>query len=105
EVKLLQIDPPFSGGGAFIGVIADSQNKPAVYSWLNWVLTPEPQQMIIDTIQGYPGLDWQYMPDAVRQKFASIAKNFSFGFSAKFSNDVNQQWYEKVAGTPAPKKS
>src|SRR5579883_2286940 len=92
EVKLLQIDPPFSGGGAFIGVIADSQNKSAVYAWLNWVLTPEPQQMIIDTIQGYPGLDWQYMPDAVRQKFADIAKNFSFGFSAKFSSDMNQQW-------------
>ena len=105
EVKLLQIDPPFSGGGAFIGVVADSQHKPAVYDWLNWVLTPEPQQLIINTIQGYPGLDWKYMPEAVRQKFASIAKNFSFGFSAKFSNDMNQQWYEKVAGTPAPAKS
>lgn len=105
EVKLLQIDPPFSGGGAFIGVVADSQHKPAVYSWLNWVLTPEPQQMIINTIQGYPGLDWKYMPESVQQKFASIAKNFSFGFSAKFSNDMNQQWYEKVAGTPAPAKS
>lgn len=102
EVKLVQISPPFSGGGAFIGVIADSQRKDAVYSYLNWVLTPEPQQIIINTIQGYPGLDWKYMPPDVQAKFADIAKDFSFGFSSKFSNDMNQQWYEKVAGTPPP---
>ena len=105
EVKLLQIDPPFSGGGAFVGVIADSQHKDAVYAFLNWLLTPEPQQLIIDTIKGYPGLDWKYMPESVQKQFADIAKDFSFGFSAKFSNDMNQQWYEKVAGTPPPKKS
>ncbi len=105
EVKLIQIQPPFSGGGAFIGVVADSQHKDAVYAYLNWVLTPEPQQIIIDTIKGYPGLDWKYMPADVQAKFADIAKDFSFGFSAKFSNDMNQQWYEKVAGTPPPKKS
>jgi putative spermidine/putrescine transport system substrate-binding protein len=105
EVKLLQIDPPFSGGGAFIGVVADSPSKALAYSFLNWVLTPEPQQVIIDQINGYPGLDWQYMPPEVQQKYADVAKSYSFGFSSKFSNDMNQQWYEKVAGTPAPTKT
>jgi len=102
EVKLLQITPAFSGGGAFVGVVADSPNKAASYDYLNWVLTPEPQMMIINTIQGYPGLDWKYMPDDVQKKFADVAKDFSFGFSSKFSNDMNKQWYEKVAGTPPP---
>jgi len=105
EVKLLQITPPFSGGGAFVGVIADSVHKEASYAYLNWVLTPDPQMTIINTIQGYPGLDWKYMPADVQAKFADIAKDFSFGFSSKFSNDMNQQWYEKVAGTPPPPKS
>ncbi|HEX5415116.1 MAG TPA: extracellular solute-binding protein, partial [Chloroflexota bacterium] len=105
EVKLLQITPAFSGGGAFVGVVADSPNKAASYDYLNWVLTPEPQMLIINTIQGYPGLDWKYMPDDVQKKFADVAKDFSFGFSSKFSNDMNQQWYEKVAGTPPPAKN
>jgi putative spermidine/putrescine transport system substrate-binding protein len=105
EVKLTQISPAFSGGGAFIGVVADSANKDAAYGFLNWLLTPDPQAIIINTIKGYPGLDWQYMPADVREKFADIAKDFSFGFSAKFGSDMNKQWYEKVAGTPQPTKS
>lgn len=105
EVKLIQISPAFSGGGAFVGVIADSPHKDAAFAYLNWLLTPPPQTIIVNTIKGYPGLDWKYMPADVQAKFADIAKDFSFGFSAKFSNDLNQQWYEKVAGTPPPAKS
>lgn len=105
EVKLLQIDPPFSGGAAFVGVVADSQHKPEAYAFLNWLLTPEPQTVVTEKLNGYPGLDWQYMPPAVQQKYGDIAKSYSFGFSSKFGNDMNQQWYEKVAGTPAPTKT
>ncbi len=105
EVKLLQIDPPFSGGAAYIGVVGDSQHKPEAYAFLNWLLTPEPQTVIVTKINGYPGLDWQYMPPEVQQKYADIAKSYSFNFSQKFNNDKNQQWYEKVAGTPAPTKT
>jgi putative spermidine/putrescine transport system substrate-binding protein len=105
EVKLQQIDPPFSGGAAYVGVVADSQHKTEAYAFLNWVLTPEPQTLIVNQINGYPGLDWQFMPPDVQQKYADIAKNYSFNFSQKFNNDKNQQWYEKVAGTPAPTKT
>jgi putative spermidine/putrescine transport system substrate-binding protein len=105
EVKLTQISPAFSGGGAFVGVVADSPNKEAAYAYLNWLLTPDPQQIIINTIKGYPGLDWKYMPADVQARFADVAKDFSFGFSSKFGSDLNQQWYEKVAGTPPPTPS
>jgi putative spermidine/putrescine transport system substrate-binding protein len=105
EVKLMQIDPPFNGGASYVGVIADSEKKAAAFAFLDWLLTPEPQQVIIDKLQGYPGLDWKYMPPAVQEKYQDIAKAYSFGFSSKFSNDMNQQWYEKVAGTPPPTKS
>lgn len=104
EVKLLQIDPPFYGGASDVGVVADSQHKPQAYAFLNWLLTPDAQTIVVNKMNGYPGVDWQYMPDAVRQKFADIAKVYSFGFSGKFSNDMHQQWYEKVAGTPPPAK-
>jgi putative spermidine/putrescine transport system substrate-binding protein len=103
EVKLMQIDPPFSGGSSYIGMVADSQHKQDVYDFFNWLLTPEPQAVITDRLNGYPGLDIQYMPDAVKTKFGDIAKTFDhFSFSSKFSSDVNKLWYEKVAGTPPP---
>ena len=102
EVKLLQIDPPFAGSAAYLGIPTDSKNKEALYEFLNWLLTPEPQQMIIDQINGYPGLDWKYMAPEVQQKYADVAKAYSFDFSPQFNNDKNKLWYEKVAGTPPP---
>lgn len=102
EVKLLQMDPPFAGSAAYLGIPSDSKNKDVLYEFLNWLLTPEPQTMIVDQINGYPGLDWKFMPDTVQKKYADVAKAYSFEFSPKFNNDRNKMWYEKVAGTPAP---
>jgi hypothetical protein len=42
------------------------------------------------------------MPPEVQQKYADIAKAYSFNFSPQFGTDMNKQWYEKVAGTPPP---
>jgi putative spermidine/putrescine transport system substrate-binding protein len=102
EVKLLQIDPPFAGSAAYLGIPADSKNKEALYEFLNWLLTPDPQNVIVQQINGYPGLDWKYMPADVQQKYADVAKAYSFDFSPQYGNDRNKLWYEKVAGTPPP---
>jgi len=102
EVKLLQIDPPFAGSAAYLGIPSDSKNKEVLYEFLNWLLTPEPQQLIVEQINGYPGLDWKYMAPEVQQKFADVAKAYSFEFSPQFNTDRNKLWYEKVAGTPPP---
>lgn len=102
EIKLLQIDPPFAGSAAYLGIPSDSKNKDVLYEFLNWLLTPEPQNLIVEQINGYPGLDWKYMPADVQQKYADVAKAYSFEFSPQFNTDRNKQWYEKVAGTPPP---
>jgi putative spermidine/putrescine transport system substrate-binding protein len=102
-VKLEAIDPPFSGGAAYLGVPTGSQHQAAAFKFIDWVLQPEQQNVIITKLNGYPGLEWQYMPADVQQKFAALAKNYdTFSFSSKFSSDVNKLWYEKVAGTPPP---
>lgn len=102
EVKLIQIDPPFAGSAAYLGIPTDSKYKDQLYEMLNWLLTPEPQQVVVEQINGYPGLDWKYMAPAVQQKYADVAKAYSFAFSPKFQTDRNKAWYEKVAGTPPP---
>jgi putative spermidine/putrescine transport system substrate-binding protein len=102
-VKLSTIDPPFSGGAAYLGVPTGSEHKDQAYQFINWVLEPAQQTVIINKVNGYPGLEWQYMPADVQAKFADLAKAYdTFGFSSKFSSDLNKAWYEKVAGTPPP---
>jgi len=102
EIKLVQLEPPFSGGAAFIGVAADSPNKAQATAFLNWLLTPEVQAVVINKMNGYPGVDWKYVPAEVRTKFADIAKSYSIGFQERYGADINKLWYEKIAGTPMP---
>ena len=104
NVKLVQIKPPFSGGSAYLGVAADSPNKAEAMKFLNWLLSEEAQAVIVDKMNGYPGVKIAFMPDEVRAKYGTIARNFSFGFSSKFGADMNRLWYEKVAGTPQPQR-
>lgn len=99
SIKLEQLSPPFSGGAAYIGVVADSPHKKATDAFLNWLLTPSVQTIIIHKMHGYPGVEWKYVPKSVQKEFAAIAKSYSFQFSSKFENDMNQQWYQKVASS------
>jgi len=102
NIKLTQIDPPLYGGAAYVGVAKDSANKQASYDLLNWMLSPDVQAVVVDKMNGYPGVKLQYMPASVQSKYGDIAKDFSFGFSSKYGSDMNRLWYEKVAGTPQP---
>lgn len=101
-IKLTQIDPPLYGGAAYVGVAKDSPNQKAADDFLNWLLTPDVQAVVVDKMNGYPGVKLQYMGKDVQAKYGDIAKDFSFGFSSKFGSDMNRLWYDKVAGTPQP---
>jgi putative spermidine/putrescine transport system substrate-binding protein len=103
-IKLTQLDPPLSGGSAYLGVAADSANKAAAYEFLNWLLTPDVQAIVVDKMNGYPGVQLKYMPKDVQAKYGEIATDFSYGFSSKFGSDMNRLWYEQVAGTAQPKR-
>ncbi|MBO0796374.1 MAG: extracellular solute-binding protein [Ktedonobacteraceae bacterium] len=98
SVKLLQISPPFSGGPAFIGIPKTSQHIKEATMFLNWILDSNVQAKIVDIMSGYPGVQWSYLSDQVRQKYASIASSYATTFSAKYGADVNKQWQTQVAG-------
>ncbi|MFD1676722.1 extracellular solute-binding protein [Alicyclobacillus fodiniaquatilis] len=101
SVKLLQLTPPFNGGPADVGVVANSPNKAAADAFLNWLLTPPVQSIVVSEMDGYPGVEWKYMPASVQKKFASISGSFSTGISSFYSNDLHQLWQNQVAGTPS----
>lgn len=98
SVKLTQLNPPFMGGPAFIGIPRTSSHIPQAEAFLNWLLGPDIQAKIIDVMHGYPGVQWSYVPDQVRQQYASIAHAYATGFASKFSADMNKQWQTQVAG-------
>lgn len=101
SIKLIQLTPPFNGGPADIGVVNTSQHKQAADDFLNWLLNPQAQTIVIHQMHGYPGVAWKYVPASVQKEFASISGSYQAGFSSYYSNDLNQKWQNQVAAQTA----
>lgn len=96
-IKLIQLTPPFAGGPADMGVVKNSPNKQAAYAFLNWLLTPQAQTIVVNKMNGYPGVEWKYVPKSVQQKFSAIAKSYATGWSSFYGADLDQAWQSTVA--------
>jgi putative spermidine/putrescine transport system substrate-binding protein len=95
-IKLEQITPPLYGGLDFLGVPKNSPHKAMALKFLNFVLSSPAQTVIVDYMNGYPGVRWRFMPPAVRKKFAGIDQSFGQGFFGKMDNDMAAKWQKLV---------
>lgn len=97
SVKLIQLQPAFSGGPADLAIPANSPNKKAAEDLINWALTSSPQSIIVDQLNGYPGVEWKYMPQSLQTKYSSIASSYATGWNSFYSADLHQDWQAQVA--------
>jgi len=98
NIKLAQIsNPSFTGGAAYLGVPKTARHKKVLYKFVNYILSPEAQQMIVNVMSGFPAIDIKYMGSAVQQKFEDVAANtLRPTYSTKMGNDFKAQWQQTV---------
>ncbi|MGZ4352288.1 MAG: extracellular solute-binding protein [Gaiellaceae bacterium] len=97
-IKLTQVQSPsFTGGAAYLAVPKTAKNKASVYKFVNYILSPAAQQMIVDVMAGFPAIDIKLMGDAVKQKFEDVSANsLRPAYQTKFGNDFKAQWQQNV---------
>jgi putative spermidine/putrescine transport system substrate-binding protein len=97
-IKLTQVaSPSFTGGAAYLAVPKTAKNKASVYKFVNYILSPAAQQMIVDVMSGFPAIDIKLMGDAVKQKFEDVSANsLRPAYQTKFGNDFKAQWQQTV---------
>ncbi|MFD0681514.1 MULTISPECIES: extracellular solute-binding protein [unclassified Paenibacillus] len=96
--KLVQIDPSFTGGPTYLMVPKLSEHPDSVATFLDYVLTPEAQSVIVNKMYGYPGIKWTEMPQELKDKFKDVAggyRTFSIGDLGK---EIQKRWQRDVAG-------
>jgi putative spermidine/putrescine transport system substrate-binding protein len=98
NIKLTQIsNPSFTGGAAYLAVPKTAKNKASVYKFVNYILSPAAQQMIVDVMAGFPAIDIKYMGDSIKQKFEDVSANtLRQAYSTKMQNDLKAQWQQTV---------
>jgi putative spermidine/putrescine transport system substrate-binding protein len=97
SIKMQQITPGFNGGPTYLMVNKLSDKKDAVNQFLNFVLSPEAQGVIMDKMNGFPGINLSAMPQATQDKFKGIAEGFRTFNIGDLGTDINKQWQSEVA--------
>ena len=98
NIKLTQIsNPAFTGGAAYLAVPKTAKHKKVLYKFVNYILSPPAQQMIVNVMAGFPAIDVKYMGDAIKQKFQDVSANtLRPTFQTKMGNDFKAAWQQSV---------
>jgi putative spermidine/putrescine transport system substrate-binding protein len=98
NIKLTQISSPsFTGGAAYLAVPKTAKHKKVLYKFVNYILSPAAQQMIVDVMAGFPAIDIKYMGASIKQKFQDVSANtLRPTYQTKMGNDFKAAWQQSV---------
>lgn len=97
STKMTQLKPGFNGGPTYLMVPKLSANKDAVAKFLNFVLTPEAQSVIVTKMSGFPGIQLSNMPKEVQDSFKGAAEGFRTFNIGDLGKDISKRWQSEVA--------
>lgn len=96
-VKMQQITPGFNGGPTYLMVNKESDKKEAINQFLDFVLSPEAQAVVVDKMNGFPGIELDKMPQDTQDKFNGVADGFRTFNIGDLSTEINKRWQNEVA--------
>ena len=92
-------NPSLTGGAAYLGIPKTSPRQEGALKLANWVLSPEAQVLMVDTLAGYPAIDLAKLPPNVQDKFKDTGSNdLRLTYFAPMRQDLNNLWSQKVPG-------
>lgn len=97
-IKLAQINPPFTGGPAYLMMPSMSAKQAAVEKFINFSLSTEAQEVVVNKMFGYPGIKWSEMPADYQKKFESVSSGYRLFNIGQLGAQINERWQKEVAG-------
>ncbi|SEN84319.1 putative spermidine/putrescine transport system substrate-binding protein [Amphibacillus marinus] len=99
STKLKQINPAFTGGPSYL-MIADNgvdERKQASEAFLDFVLTVEAQEVVIDQMYGYPGIRWDLLSEEDQERFSDVSDGYRIFNGGELSEELVKRWQREVA--------
>ncbi|WP_228409498.1 extracellular solute-binding protein [Radiobacillus deserti] len=98
-IKLKQIEPAFTGGPAYLMSVDNGvdDRKKAAEAFLNFVLTVDVQEVVIDQMYGYPGIKWDLLSDEDQEKFKDVSGGYRIFNGGELGSKLTEEWQKEVA--------
>jgi putative spermidine/putrescine transport system substrate-binding protein len=100
DMKATQIaNPSFTGGASYLGVPAHAKNKDNAIKLVDYLLSPEAQNMIAKDIAGYPVIPLDKLPADTQATFKDAHPDqLRAGYFDKVNEDRDLAWDQEVPG-------
>jgi putative spermidine/putrescine transport system substrate-binding protein len=95
-IKLTQITPPFPGGPSFMSVPKLAQNPAGARALINFILSPVEQAKVAEAIEGFPAIDFKYVPASVVKHFGAIASGYGYWPAGPWDIALQNGWKANV---------
>jgi putative spermidine/putrescine transport system substrate-binding protein len=95
--KMKQITPGFNGGPTYLMVPKLSEKKEAVYQFLDYVMSPEAQAVIVEKMHGFPGIELTNMPQEIQDSFKGVSEGFRSFNIGDLDKEITKRWQSEVA--------
>ncbi|GGA44106.1 extracellular solute-binding protein [Paenibacillus physcomitrellae] len=97
SIKMQQVTPGFNGGPTYLMVPKESDKKDAVYKFLDFVLSPEAQAVVVSKMHGFPGIKLSNMPQDIQDSFKGASDGFRTFNLGDLGTEINKRWQSEVA--------
>lgn len=92
-------NPSLTGGAAYLGIPKSSPRQAAALKLANFVLTPEVQVLMINSLASYPVINLAKLPADVQKQFKDTGSNdLRLTYFSSMNSDLNNLWAQKVPG-------
>lgn len=91
-------DLALAGGFSQAVVATNAENRDMAIRLADFMLRPEMQSRIITDIGGFPGVNWNILPDDLRERYADVVPASIPTFpGGDWGSAVSDGWYRQVA--------
>ena len=97
SIKLVQIEPAFTGNTVCFGIPSIGAQNDAAYAFMDYMLSPEAQNIALDSMAAIPVIDFSHL-DPELTKTISDLKIESFRVSAigDLGTQLNEKWDAEI---------
>ncbi|MFD0694685.1 extracellular solute-binding protein [Paenibacillus sp. GCM10027628] len=97
STKMKQLTPGFNGGPTYLMVPKLSEKQDAVFKFLNYVMSPEAQSVVVNKMHGFPGIQLSNMPQDIQDSFKGASEGFRSFNIGDLDKDMTKRWQSEVA--------
>lgn len=97
SIKIAQIDPAFTGSTVCFAIPASGGNSDGAYAFINYMLSPEAQNIALDSMAAIPVIDFAKLDPNLTSTISSLKiDKFRIGSIGSLSAELTKRWEEEI---------